>query len=169
MNASHVEIDGAKRLESEEIFAALQDIISAGQSLTAALNGRFPTLDSHGLAPVALHAIHAAGRRGVSQTDLARELGRSPSATTRLVDHLQHDDLVSRQPHPSDRRVNLVTLTGKGQAMLADVAQVIGDRRGNRVEFDLATIARFREQLSRIASIADDILPSAMISSCTRI
>jgi hypothetical protein len=62
-----------------------------------------------------------------------------------------------------------VTLTRKGQGLLADVAQVIGDRRGDRLEFDLATIARFREQLSRIASIADDILPSAMISSCTRI
>jgi DNA-binding MarR family transcriptional regulator len=56
---------------------------------------------------------------------LADELGLSPRNITALVDGLEGDDLVARQPHPSDRRAVMVELTTSG-AEAADA--VLGPR-----------------------------------------
>ena len=86
--------------------------------MSCAFSSPARTHDSLGLVPFALRTIHAAGRRGSSQADLARSLNRSAAWITRLVDHLEGEDWVSRTPHPSDRRVNMLTLTPSGASAL---------------------------------------------------
>src|SRR3990167_5871611 len=53
--------------------------------------------------------------------ELAESLGRSPSATSRLVDGLVRRRLVERHEEPEDRRQRSVTLTLRGQALLRAV------------------------------------------------
>ena len=48
--------------------------------------------------------------------DLGGELGVTARNVTGLVDALEHDGLVERLPHPSDRRATLVRLTVAGTA-----------------------------------------------------
>src|SRR3954449_9312247 len=53
--------------------------------------------------------------------ELAEALGRSPSATSRLVDGLVKRRLVERHEEPEDRRQRSVSLTNRGQALLRSV------------------------------------------------
>jgi DNA-binding MarR family transcriptional regulator len=60
--------------------------------------------------------------------DLAEALGRSPSATSRLVDGLVKRRLVERQAEPADRRQRLLALTQRGHALLRVVDRARADQ-----------------------------------------
>lgn len=57
-----------------------------------------------------LNELHCNGPRKMA--DLADTLGVTPRAVTTLVDALEGEDLVKRTPHPTDRRVTMVEITG---------------------------------------------------------
>jgi len=67
----------------------------------------------------AMYALADSGTMTVA--DLADALGRSPSATSRLVDALVARQLVERRQDSEDRRQRTVALTGRGQALLGIV------------------------------------------------
>jgi DNA-binding MarR family transcriptional regulator len=50
--------------------------------------------------------------------DLAETIGRSPSATSRLIDGLVRRRLVERRPETEDRRQRTLSLTPRGRAIL---------------------------------------------------
>ena len=60
--------------------------------------------------------------------ELAEALGRSPSATSRLVDGLAKRRLVERHEEPEDRRQRSVSLTQRGQALLRAVDRARADQ-----------------------------------------
>jgi DNA-binding MarR family transcriptional regulator len=60
--------------------------------------------------------------------ELADSLGRSPSATSRLVDGLVRRRLVERHAEPEDRRQRSLTLTQRGQALLRAVDRARADQ-----------------------------------------
>ncbi len=47
---------------------------------------------------------------------IGEHLGLSPSTMTGLVDRLEEEGYVRRQPHPTDRRAKHLTLTRKGRS-----------------------------------------------------
>ncbi len=67
----------------------------------------------------ALYVLADTGTMTIS--DLADTLGRSPSATSRLVDGLVRRRLVERRTDEDDRRLRAVVLTQRGQAILRAV------------------------------------------------
>ena len=60
--------------------------------------------------------------------ELAEVLGRSPSATSRLVDGLGRRRLVERHEEPEDRRQRTLVLTPRGQALLRLVDRARADQ-----------------------------------------
>lgn len=60
--------------------------------------------------------------------DLAESLGRSPSATSRLVDGLVRRRLVERHEESEDRRQRSVLLTHRGRALLRVVDRARADQ-----------------------------------------
>ena len=58
--------------------------------------------------------VAAAGRRGVSQRETARTLNVAEATVSRLCDQLEADELVRREPHPTDRRVKMLHLAPAG-------------------------------------------------------
>jgi DNA-binding MarR family transcriptional regulator len=75
-----------------------------------------------GLTPSRTHLLWELGRRGpVPQRVLAEALKVTPRAVTGLVDALVTDGLVTREPHPSDRRATLVTFTPRGETVVAQL------------------------------------------------
>lgn len=54
---------------------------------------------------------------------LASRVGLTPSTMTALLDRLEAAGLSTRNPHPSDRRKVVVTLTEHGTAVLVEVRQ----------------------------------------------
>jgi DNA-binding MarR family transcriptional regulator len=76
-------------------------------------------LGEHGLRfPQVATLYAAAGTEAISVADLASILGRSPSATSRIVSGLAERGLVVRSEEIADRRQRLVTLTPAGSALL---------------------------------------------------
>ena len=55
------------------------------------------------------------------QRVLAEALKVTPRAVTGLVDALVADGLVTREPHPGDRRATLVTFTSRGETLVAQL------------------------------------------------
>jgi DNA-binding MarR family transcriptional regulator len=63
----------------------------------------------------------------VSLGTLAERVGRSVSATSRLVDSLVRRGLVERQEHPTDRRVRRVAIGKDGEALLRRLERTRAD------------------------------------------
>jgi DNA-binding MarR family transcriptional regulator len=61
-----------------------------------------------------LYALHCDGPQRMA--DLASALDVTPRSVTALVDGLEGDGLVRRQPHPTDRRATLIELTSEARA-----------------------------------------------------
>jgi DNA-binding MarR family transcriptional regulator len=62
-------------------------------------------------------------RGPVTQRELADAIGVSARNVTGLVDALDATGFVTREPHPTDRRAALVTLTERGARTTADLAR----------------------------------------------
>lgn len=81
-------------------------------------------LAARGLTTARTHLIWEVHRRGpCTQRTLAAALDVSPRNVTGLVDALVATGFVTRQPHPSDRRATLVTLTDQGTRVAVDLVQ----------------------------------------------
>ena len=65
--------------------------------------------------------------------ELAEEIGRSPSATSRLVDGLVRRRFVERHQEPEDRRQRTLRLTPRGHAILRVVDRSRADQFLNAV------------------------------------
>jgi MarR family transcriptional regulator for hemolysin len=72
-----------------------------------------------------------------SQTDVARRLRVEAATVTRMVDILGKEGLVERTPDPNDRRVNLLSISPKGEAVLEEIFRVY-DRMRNHLLQDLS-------------------------------
>lgn len=76
-------------------------------------------LAADGLTPSRAAVLWRVRREGpATQRVLAEALGVSARNVTGLVDGLEAAGLVSREPHPSDRRATLVTLTPDGTGIV---------------------------------------------------
>jgi DNA-binding MarR family transcriptional regulator len=77
-----------------------------------------------GLTLSRAHLLWELWQRGpVTQQALAAALKITPRAVTGLVDALVASGLVTREPHPSDRRAALVTFTTSGKTLIAQMAR----------------------------------------------
>ncbi|MEY9852102.1 DNA-binding MarR family transcriptional regulator [Leifsonia sp. EB41] len=78
-----------------------------------------------GLTPREAGAIRVLGRRqGLSQRELAEQLGTVPSRLVALVDELEAKGFVVRERSEGDRRNNVLTLAPEGERMLARLREV---------------------------------------------
>ena len=88
-------------------------IAPLGRALTTA---ETPTLAAHGLTMwgyMVLLRLQSMSIR--TQAALATEIGADKTRIIAVLDQLQHDGLITREPDPADRRVNLLTLTAEGR------------------------------------------------------
>jgi DNA-binding MarR family transcriptional regulator len=75
-----------------------------------------------GLTTARTHLLWELGQHGpVPQRVLAEALKVTPRAVTGLVDALVAQGLVTREAHPTDRRATLVTLTPRGETLVAQL------------------------------------------------
>ncbi len=78
--------------------------------------------EAHGLTPVQYAALQTvANQPGIDQRTLAGRIGLDTSTVAGVVDRLEARALLQRNVSPQDKRVRLLTLTGTGATLLADV------------------------------------------------
>jgi DNA-binding MarR family transcriptional regulator len=61
-----------------------------------------------------MRALYFAPERKMSQNEIGNDVRVTAQNVTYLVDALERDGLVTRSPHPTDRRVSIVELTEDG-------------------------------------------------------
>ena len=81
----------------------------------------------HGVSEAASAPLIWIERLGenVRQNALAEAIGIEGASLVRLIDELQSSELVTREPDPSDRRANVVSLTPRGREVVAEVNEDI--------------------------------------------
>lgn len=72
----------------------------------------------------ALIHTHLAGPGGIRMKDMATNAALSTSGITALVDRLERQGLVQRNPDPDDRRATRITLTDEGRERARQAAHV---------------------------------------------
>ena len=108
----------------------LSDRIAVGRALWRELVIGFAhQLGSLDIGFTQLAALYAvAGPVTLTVGDLAEQLDRSPSATSRLVSELVGRGYVERHEEIADRRQRVLSLTGEGQALLSAVDRERADQ-----------------------------------------
>ena len=71
---------------------------------------------------------YLAGRSGATVGEVARPIDRSPAATSRLVDGLVRDGLLSREPVKDDRRAKTLRLTVAAKEFLNGIHRAHHER-----------------------------------------
>jgi len=99
-----------------------------------------------------LLAIAACEGGVMSMRDLAEQLLLTPHAAVQMIDRLSSADLAQRTPSTEDRRVVLVTLTAKGDALVNDLA----GRHLTEVLRQEPQLRRSLNQLKRLSGLPDD-------------
>ncbi|MCF2876356.1 MULTISPECIES: MarR family winged helix-turn-helix transcriptional regulator [unclassified Tenacibaculum] len=66
-------------------------------------------------------------KNGVPQQELAFLTGRDKTSLTRLINTMEKKSLVARIPSKSDRRINHIHLTKKGEQLLKETIPIMED------------------------------------------
>lgn len=81
------------------------------------------SLSVHGIGVsefLVLKQLHEAPHRRLSRSELAEQVGLSPSGVTRLLNPMEKIGLVDKEANPRDARVSWVTLSGAGWQIYED-------------------------------------------------
>jgi DNA-binding MarR family transcriptional regulator len=146
----HVEPDACEAFLV--LLRVASDVLAAGESWMARQGlsqGRFTVL----------MLLNRDPERGLSPSDLAERSGVTRATMTGLLDGLERDELIKREPHSGDRRMLVVTLTEKGRThvdtMLPDYFRRIADLMKDIGHEDRITLSKLLRQVgSRVDAIA---------------
>lgn len=89
-----------------------------------------------------LNVVDAA--EGQSQQAIGAAIGAPASRMVAIVDELERRGLIERRPHPSDRRIRALYLTGDGRRLLTRARKIAGE---HEEELTRGMTAAEREQL----------------------
>ena len=70
-----------------------------------------------------LNRLQAAPGNKLRRSDLAEQVGLSPSGVTRLLNPMEKIGLIAKEENPRDARVSLVTLTAAGGQVAAETSE----------------------------------------------
>jgi DNA-binding MarR family transcriptional regulator len=103
----------------DETLSAWRALLNAHARITARIEG---ALTEAGLPPLSwydvLWPLHRAPGRRLRVGALAEQVTLSRTGLTRLLDRVERDGLVRREPAPEDRRGAYVVITAAGSAVL---------------------------------------------------
>lgn len=96
-------------------------------------------------------AVRYIARQPMSMKELASALNVDPPNVTVLVDELESQGLVRRQPHPTDRRAKIVRATRKGKSLARTANDILASPPPPLAELDAEDLATLRRILGLIA------------------
>jgi DNA-binding MarR family transcriptional regulator len=96
-------------------------VLLASRALVSVAARSLAVVENEVTLPQFRALVVLSSRGPVKSGELAEELSIHASTATRLCDRLQGKELVTRGPHPDNRREVLLTITEKGQRIVDDV------------------------------------------------
>lgn len=108
-----------------ERFAAMAAVLRSSQVVGAALDKALRPHEVSRTAFLLLTTLRIAPDRALPLGRLSRHLMLHPTTVTLTIEGLEKRDLISRAPHPNDRRTVLATLTEAGVRLLDDLSDAL--------------------------------------------
>lgn len=111
------------------------------------------------LTPAQYYLLLALSREpGLGVGEMAAAAGCSSPTATRMLDGLERDGVVTREPSSEDRRRTIVSLTAKGKRLLADQRRR-SQQKKQRLYDQLSPAERRQteEALRRLAELIGDL------------
>jgi DNA-binding MarR family transcriptional regulator len=107
----------------------------------------YAEMERAGTTPARARLLMTLQCRGCCKmSEIGSQLGVTGRSVTKLVDGLEQEGLVVRQPHPQDRRATLIQLTAAGASVCKETA--LADRASARLFAGLTPTER--TQLAKI-------------------
>ncbi|NYI04850.1 MarR family winged helix-turn-helix transcriptional regulator [Allostreptomyces psammosilenae] len=119
-------------------------------------------LRAHGMSVARLRVLRTLARspEPLRMRDLSDRLNIAARSATTLIDSLEREGLVTRLPHPSDRRAYLLALTDAGRSRHAEAEKVDQVALATATSgLDQADRARLRELLAALRASVPDAPP----------
>lgn len=105
-----------RQIELSQIIIELYDKISSWEHAVVRQSG---------LSPAQMHAVEIIGHHEkLRMKELAEKMGITTGTLTVMVDRLGREGLVTRQPHPTDRRSYVIVLTERGREQFEEHHQM---------------------------------------------
>ena len=134
-------------MENPREIEVVEKIINFQSRIQKRVGG---ALSVHGIGLseyLVLNLLSQAPNRMMRRTDLADQVGLSPSGITRLLNPMEKIGLVVKEKNPRDARVSLVSLTEAGARIHADA----------RTSFEHASVSLFdaldKKQLTALTEL----------------
>lgn len=140
-------MDGARQRRARR---AVRDVLLAYEQLAAAWRRRHSISANEEIVLVLL----ASGV--VAPTDLSRTIGMTTAGMTNLLDRLEDEGLVRREPHATDGRRVLVTLTKKGVRVWRELDEASDIVAELLEQLDVATCAAVVTFLDQSAAVVQE-------------
>jgi DNA-binding MarR family transcriptional regulator len=108
-----------------------------------------------GLSFGRIRAIRRIARAPMSMGELAANLGIDAPYATLVVDELERQGLVERQPHPTDRRIKLVAATAQGAALARQADEIMGRAPASLASIPASALEEMARMLEEAASATE--------------
>lgn len=135
-------------MENHEESELVEKIINFQSRIQRRMSG---ALSVHGIGLseyLVLNQLAQAPNQVMRRTDLAEQVGLSPSGITRLLNPMEKIGLVEKEKNPRDARVSLVSLTKAGAGIHANA----------RTSFEHASVSLFEGFDRKQISVLTDLL-----------
>lgn len=116
-----------QKMGDTERFQAMGSILRLHQLMTSFMSA---TLKPFDLAPnsyLLLLTIQLSETGARLLSHLASRIMVHPTTVTLLVDRLEDQGLLAREPHPTDRRATLARITPAGRALTKEASRALAD------------------------------------------
>ena len=143
----------AHELDEPLAMAAATSIIRAQQIVSTAIDRALKPLGLTFARYEVLMLLSFSKQGALPITKMGERLMVHPTGMTKLIDKLEHNDLVRREANPADRRGTLTHLTPAGRRLAARASRTVGEVRfGMNLEPDdlealVDLLRRFRERV----------------------
>jgi DNA-binding MarR family transcriptional regulator len=150
VNLSCFELDESRRDDYGVAMTKPEDLTPLIAEFGKAFSRRmYAEMERAGTTPARARLLMTLQCRGCCKmSEIGSQLGVTGRSVTKLVDGLEQEGLVVRQPHPDDRRATLIQLTAEGASVCKETA--LADRASAKLFAELT--ATERSQLARILS-----------------
>ena len=146
----------AHGLSEPDAMAAATSIIRAQQLVSTAIDRALRPLDLTFARYEVLMLLSFSRRGALPTTKMAHRLMVHPTGVTKLIDKLEQQELVHREPNPADRRGTLVRITPAGRRLTARATLAIEKMRFG-IDLDDASLKQIIASLTQFRASRGDL------------
>lgn len=147
----------AHQLTEPDAMAAATSIIRAQQLVSTAIDRALRPLDLTFARYEVLMLLGFSRHGALPTTKMAHRLMVHPTGVTKLIDKLEQQDLVRREPNPADRRGTLVRITPAGRRLATRATRAIEKMRFG-IDLDDPALERIVQSLTHFRRASGDFL-----------